>query len=175
MAMNSIFLTLFIICMVNLVSFSQEIKSETGADTVFLSSPVKAVTDKQYTDLKQGNEMGMGRVAELNNYPSPVRVSELEQQLNLNPNQKIRLKQIIAAWQFKTKEMGRFIIAEETRLDNLFSSGKATDGAVIYYSNRIGLFLGELRNAHLQAHLKTRNILTPAQIKRYNILMGYVN
>jgi hypothetical protein len=71
--------------------------------------------------------------------------------------------------------MGRFILAEEAKLDALFSSGKATDGSVIYYSNQIGLFLGELRNAHLQAHLKTRNILTAAQIKKYNTLMGYTN
>jgi hypothetical protein len=175
--MNRLYLTMLVVVAFQTIAFSQD-KLQKGASAEgkeILSSPIKALTDRQYTDLKQGNEMNMGLAAELNNYPSPVQVSKLDKELELSPNQKIQLKQIINAWEFKTKEMGRFILAEETKLDNLFSSGKATDGSVIYYSNQIGLFTGELRNAHLQAHLKTRNILTPAQIKKYNTLMGYTN
>jgi hypothetical protein len=173
--MNKHILTLWFLCLINVSAFSQEAKEEIKKDVQVLPSPLKALTDQQYTDFRHGNEMEMGKVAELNNYPSPLEVSKHEKELGINPNQRIQLKKIIDAWRFKTKEMGRFILAEEAKLDALFSSGKATDGSVIYYSNQIGLFLGELRNAHLQAHLKTRNILTAAQIKKYNTLMGYTN
>lgn len=166
--MKKYIFTLLILFQGTMLAFSQDTKAEE-----VLQSPLKALTDRQYTDLRQGNEMDMGMVAELNGYPSPLQVSKYEKELALNPNQKIQLKKIIDAWKFKTKEMGQFILKEEAKLDNLFSSGKATDGSVIYFTNQLGLFTGELRNAHLQAHLKTRNILTPAQIKKYNILMGY--
>lgn len=172
--MKTYTLTFLALAMVNFTAFSQVSKLPVNEKET-LQSPLKALTDQQYTDLKRGHEMDMGKVAELNSYPSPVQVSKLAKELNLNPTQKIQVKKIIDAWEFKTKEMGQFILKEETKLDNLFSSGKATDGSVIYFTNQLGLFTGELRNAHLQAHLKTRNILTPDQIKKYNTLMGYLN
>ena len=172
--MKKSLLTVLALVVINLTARPQNSKPE-SKDTEIQSSPLKALTAEQYADLRQGNEMGMAKVAELNNYPSPVQVSKLSKELGLNPNQKVQLKQIISAWQFKAKEMGQFILKEEMKLEALFSSGKATDGSVIYYTNQIGLFTGELRNAHLQAHLKTRNILTPAQIKKYGVLMGYTN
>jgi hypothetical protein len=136
------------------------------------TSPIRSLTDQEYLDYKYGNEMGMGRVAELNNYPSPEEVRKHEDKLKLTVAQKAQLKKIIDGWIFKTREMGGFILTQESRLNNLFATGKATDGAVIYFTNKIGLYLGELRNAHLQAHLKTRSILTPDQIRKYYQIKG---
>lgn len=132
-----------------------------------IKSPIRSLTDQEYADLKYGGEMGMARVAELNNYPAPEEVSKMDKKLGLTNAQKSQLVKVVDAWRFKAREMGGFILVQETKLNSLFAAGKATDGAVIYYTNKIGLYLGELRNAHLQAHLKTRNLLTREQIRKY--------
>lgn len=156
----------------SLQSFSQDTISE---DTSDIKSPLKSLTDEEYSGFKFGLDMGMGRVAELNNYPAPGEVMKMGQKLGLSATQKSQLNKILDAWRFKTREMGGFILAQETKLNSLFAAGKATDGAVIYYTNKIGLYLGELRNAHLQAHLKTRNTLTREQIRKYYQIKGKSN
>lgn len=130
-------------------------------------SLIRSLSDRGYLDLKYGREMGMADVAAVNRYPVPDQVKQLAGELKLSASQKTELEKILAAREFKAREMGGFILAQETRLNGLFESGKATDGSVIYYTNKIGLYLGELRNAHLQAYLKTRKILTAEQIRRY--------
>lgn len=140
-----------------------------------VKSPIRALSDEEYNAYKTGQDMGMGKTAELNNYPTPVKVLEFQKQLKLTSVQISQLKTAVEAMQFKTEEMGRFILAQEKKLNDLFAAGKADEGSIIYYSNKIGLYLGELRNAHLQAHLKARRILTPDQIKKYNRLMAYSN
>lgn len=171
--MKTFGLTLTTIIFFSLSVSAQEPVSAT--DSVSLESPIKALSNQEYFDLKTGKEMGMARVAELNSYPAPEEVAKLDKKLSLSASQIGQLKKIIDAWRFKTQEMGGFILAQEEKLNNLFAAGKATDGAIIYYTNKIGLYLGELRNAHLQAHLKTRNILTKEQIRKYNQIKGYSN
>ena len=115
--------------------------------------------------------MGMTNVAEVNNYPGPAQALALEKGLKLSTVQKQQLEAAVEALDFKAKEMGRFILQHEKKLNDLFSTGKANEGSLIYYCNQIGLYQGELRNAHLQAHLKARRILTPDQQKKYSRLI----
>lgn len=164
---------LFVLLICCLQAYSQDTVSIKISPEV--KSPIKSLTDQEYADFKFGREMGMARVAELNNYPAPEEVSKMEKKLGLTSAQKTQLAKIIDAWKFKAREMGGFILTQETRLNTLFAAGKATDGSVIYYTNKIGLYLGELRNAHLQAHLKTRNILTRDQIRKYYQIMAESN
>ncbi len=65
----------------------------------------------------------------------------------------------------KKKEMGVFIIRNERVLDSLLRNNKLSDGTLIFYTNRSGLYYGELRNAILQACYATKQVLTPLQIK----------
>ncbi len=62
--------------------------------------------------------------------------------------------------------MGQNMIKNEKMLDSLFHSKRVVDGTIIFYSNRYGLYLGEIRNAVLQACYKTENILSDDQIKK---------
>ena len=43
-------------------------------------------------------------------------------------------------------------------------------GKIIFYTNRHGLYQGELKNAILQACFATEKQLTPQQIKRFEAL-----
>ncbi len=155
---------LSILCCCSAAAFSQD---SAGDSVARERSAIRSMPDQEYLDYKYGREMGMAAVAELNNYPAPELVQKLEKQLKLTDVQRAELAKIIAAREFKAREMGGFILTQESRLNALFEAGKATDGSVIYYTNKIGLYLGELRNAHLQAHLKTRNLLTREQVRMY--------
>lgn len=135
-------------------------------------SPVRSMSLLEYTSYQNGDEMGMTKAAIVNNYPSPAEALALEKALKINATQKAQLKAVIEAIDFKSKEMGRFIIRHEKELNDLFSTGKANEGSIIYYCNQIGLYQGELRNAHLQAYLKASRILTPDQLKKYSRLRG---
>lgn len=146
--------------------------SEVVSEPSEATSPVKSFTSEEYDNLKNGNGMGLARAAELNNYPGPMHVLELQKELKLTAPQKTKLEAARDEMKRKAIEMGGFIIQEEKKLNNLFAASKIDEGSIIYYTNKIGLYQGELRNAHLQAHLKARRILTPDQISRYNKLRG---
>jgi Spy/CpxP family protein refolding chaperone len=134
------------------------------------TSPILSLSYQEYTAYQDGEEMGMARPAVLNNYPRPAQVLSLQKELKLTTDQKNQLAAADEAILFKAKEMGRFILQHEKMLNELFSTGKANEGSVIYYCNQIGLYQGELRNAHLQACLKAKRILTPDQLKKYSQL-----
>ncbi|WP_051189545.1 hypothetical protein [Daejeonella oryzae] len=138
-------------------------------------SPIKSLSLSEYNAYKHGKGMGLAKPAELNSYPGPMHVLDLEKELKLSALQKTHLTAAIEAMKFKALEMAGFILAEEKKINELFASGKANEGSIIYYTNKIGLYQAELRNAHLQAHLKARRILSPDQIKKYNRIRGYSN
>lgn len=147
-------------------------QSVNTSDIVVSKSPLKHLTTEQYSAFQQGTDVwGMGRVAELNHFPSPQKVIELKSKLSLNKQQESDLQDIVTKLNFKVKEMGAFMIKNERMLDSLFRLGKVNDGQLIYYTNRYGLYEGELRNAILQSHLKTKKILKPAQLRKYERLL----
>ena len=176
--MNRILIALLLITFFAGNVFSQEAKTK-PSDSVKVSSnpegksPIKSLTPDEYIGYKTGSGMGLARVAELNNYPGPLRVLELQKELKLSSLQKSQLKTVVDAMKFKVLEMGGFILLQEKKMNELFASGKADEGSIIYFTNKLGLYQAELRNAHLQAHLKTRRILTPDQVKKYNKIKGY--
>jgi hypothetical protein len=137
------------------------------------SSPIKGMAMKDFEAFRDGKPMNFTRVAELHHYPAPATVLRFTRELKLSQNQVIQVKDINAYLQRKVLEMGRIILEEEKKLDDLFISGKVESGSLIYRTQQYGLYQGELRNAHLQAHLKTRAVLTKDQVKKYDHLCGY--
>ncbi len=140
--------------------------SDTIQNVINTESPVKSLTKFEYDAYQNGDPMRFTQPAELNNYPSPTKALALEKHLKLTAAQKNQLTTAAEALRFKAKEMGRSIIQNEKKLYDLFMNGKIDEGSLIYFSNQYGLYQGELRNAHLQAHLKTKRILTPDQLKK---------
>jgi len=149
-------------------------KSSAGANTT-MHSTVKTLSDERYTMLIKGEDFdNMSVAGELNHYPMPDRALEYKVQLGLNPGQLTKLKEISAALHRKRIEMGENIIKNEKMLDTIFQSKQAVDGTVIFYTNRYGLYMGEIRNAVLQACLKTRDVLSETQISKLEKLEGQV-
>jgi len=139
-------------------------------------SPVKTIGDVKYNALLKGGDFDdMALAAVLNHYPLPDSALKYKVQLGLNPEQIAKLKDVSAALHRKKVEMGGNIIHNEKMLDTLFKVKQADDGTIIFYTNRYGLYLGEIRNAVLQACYKTENILSDAQIRKLESLEKLVN
>lgn len=134
---------------------------------------IKALSERQLADLRAGKGMSMALPAELNGYPGPAHALELQGALGLNEGQQRKTQQLFARMQDETKLLGQQMIAAEYELDRLFRDTKADAASVEDATAKAALAQGRLRAAHLKYHLEMREVLTPAQIARYDELRGY--
>jgi predicted nucleic acid-binding Zn-ribbon protein len=119
--------------------------------------------------------MGLSLAAELNSVPGPVHALDFKEQLALNDDQIGRLQQLLQDMREQARRIGADIIAREEQLDTLLK--KQSDANAVSQMEaltlQIGQLNGRLRAAHLKAHLLTAQILSTAQIARYDQLRGY--
>jgi Spy/CpxP family protein refolding chaperone len=134
---------------------------------------LKALSPEEIDDLQTGRGMGMALVAELNGYPGPRHLLDLQQHLALSPAQLGVLEQLFAEMQAEARRLGRQIVAEEAALERMFRDGLASDADLSDGLASLGRLRGELRYTHLRSHIAAKDLLTPQQIKRYNTLRGY--
>lgn len=139
----------------------------------FEKRSLKAFSEHQLEDLKQGRGMGLALPAELNGYPGPVHVLELADQLDLSPDQKSRIEALYAAMKAEAVELGKRLIEQETALDGHFAERTITLSSLSDITSSIGITQAKLRNAHLKYHLLTIDALKPEQVITYNRLRGY--
>jgi hypothetical protein len=139
------------------------------------STEIRGFTGKEIQDLRDGAGMGLARAAELNSYPGPRHLLDAVQQgrFETRGDQLKRLTEIFEGMKREAQRIGAAILGEEARLEAAFRSGAMTDGELRSRVSRIAQLQGELRSAHLAAHLATRAILTEQQIEEYNKLRGY--
>jgi hypothetical protein len=71
--------------------------------------------------------------------------------------------------------LGTELIELERQLNNHFSDGTITYEILDTLLERISEVQKKLRYVHLATHLKTPDILTPAQLALYNKLRGYAS
>ena len=143
-------------------------------DSTINISPVKSISTQRYIALMNGIDLdNMTAVAELNHYPMPDKVLKYKKPLDLSPAQLNKIIQISTELHRKRVEMGKNIIVNEKKLDDLFRTRKVDDGIIIYYTNRYGLYQGEIRNAILQACYKSEELLSEGQLKQLAILENH--
>ena len=134
---------------------------------------IKALTPEQVAELLAGEGMGLAKAAELNHYPGPKHVLELAAQLDLSDAQLAKFRVLRVDVVAKATALGRTIVDKERELDALFAQSHADAANLARLTNEIAKLQGELRAAHLQAHIDTRAALTSAQIEAYDRLRGY--
>ncbi|MFD0763811.1 hypothetical protein ACFQZI_03025 [Mucilaginibacter lutimaris] len=136
-------------------------------DSTLKPSPVKTLSDVQYNALIRGEDVyGMSTVADINGFPSAEKALKFKKEIDLSPSQVSSLTKIYTELKRKKIEMGNFIVTNEIKLDALFRTKKINESNLIYYTNRYGLYQGELRNAILNAALNTYYLLSPQQINK---------
>ena len=167
---KSVWLTLFLLA--PLPAFAQDHSSPYAGQQ---AREIKALSQDEINAYMTGQGMGLAKAAELNGYPGPLHVLELAAKLKLTDEQKQQAEEIRQVMLLEAKRLGPLIVENERQLDALFASGTIDETKVGVLVADIARLQGELRTAHLQAHLELRQILTPEQIKKYAELRGYEN
>lgn len=135
--------------------------------------PIKALSPEQIRDLREARGMGLSLPAELNGAPGPLHVLELRRTLDITDGQAAELERVMAAMQTRAKSLGEEIIRAEAMLEQAFKNSAPDEATIRALTERIGLLNGQLRAAHLSAHVQTKRLLTPAQLSAYDRARGY--
>jgi len=134
-------------------------------------STVKTISDLRYNAYLKGDDLDdMALAGDLNHFPSPDNVLKFKKELDLSPIQVGQLTKLSTELHRKKVEMGGNIIRNEKMLDSLFHTRQVDEGSLIFYTNRSGLYYGEMKGAILMACYRTEKLLTPAQIKKLEAL-----
>lgn len=138
-----------------------------------VDQPIKALSAQDIDGYLNGRGMGLAKPAELNGYPGPMHVLEVEKELHLTIDQKTRMQQTYEGMHSQAVALGKQIIEQEKSLNGLFANHKASPTELQTSVATLALLQGQLRLTHLEAHLKTKEILSPEQVDQYNKLRGY--
>jgi len=137
--------------------------------------PIKALSPSEIDDLRAGRGIGLAKAAELNGFPGPAHVLELADRLGLDPDQRAATQALVAQMKADAQRLGADLIAAEQALDRAFAHRQINDGALQTRLAEIARLQGELRYVHLRTHLSQAALLTPAQIRQYDVLRGYAD
>lgn len=138
-----------------------------------LDSPVRGLSAQEVDDLRAGRGMGFARMAELNNYPGPRHVLDLQEELKLTAEQTTSIEAIFSAMQTEAQALGEQILTQEEQLGAAFVDGTVDEATLEQQVMTLAELYGQLRVAHLRAHLQVTPLLMPEQIAAYNQLRGY--
>lgn len=136
------------------------------------STATSALSAEAVTQLLNGDGMGLAKPAELNGFPGPKHVLDLKKELAITPEQESRVDAIRRAMLERAQAIGRRIVELEQGLDAAFKAERITDADLKQRAGEIAKLQGELRTVHLQAHIVTKRVLTPEQVKKYYELRG---
>jgi Spy/CpxP family protein refolding chaperone len=140
-----------------------------------LDSPIRGLSAQEVDDLLKGRGAGYARMAELNSYPGPRHILDLQQKLSLSPNQVRQIEAVFKQMQADAKRLGQKIVEREQQLSTTFASGEINDAKMQAQTEELGKLYSQLRATHLQAHLQIKPLLEPEQIANYNKLRGYTS
>jgi Spy/CpxP family protein refolding chaperone len=168
--MYKVFIVLTLSIFIPFISFAQSGHSPYVGQE---KREIKALSSEDIEGLLEGHGMGLAKAAELNHYPGPKHVLELVKEMHLSKEQVDKTKEIYDTMHEEAVRLGRKIIEKEKSLDTLFANQKIDQKNLADMTLEIGNLQGELRAAHLKAHLEMKKILSSQQIDRYDTLRGY--
>ncbi len=134
---------------------------------------IKSLSESDIEELENGKGWGFAKAAELNGVPGPVHLLEMKKEIRLSSEQIQKINDIYQKMKKQAIPLGLELIELERKLNNHFANRTITDNLLHELLGEIVQVRKKLRYAHLSAHLKTPNILTPEQITLYNELRGY--
>ena len=134
---------------------------------------ISSLSPKDVAAIEKGQGWGFAKPAELNGYPGPRHVLDLSQKLNLTSPQTDRLQKIFNSMNRQAVDVGAQFLEAERKLTAAFRSKSVDETKLAALVRQSAKLRGELRNVHLDAHLRTAKLLTPDQIAQYVALRGY--
>ena len=170
---HRIFLCWFLLT--SFVAIADEKEAHKSNYTGEVDRVIKSLSAKDIEDLTLGNGMGFAKAAELNGYPGPKHVLEMQEELFLEKEQLTSIKQIFEEMKSQAQSQGQKLISLEKELNDYFSNTTITNDTLETTSKKIAEAKSNLRYIHLSAHIKTTEALSKSQIKKYNQLRGYAD
>jgi hypothetical protein len=137
------------------------------------SRPVKALSGERRAGLLAGAGLGYAMAAELNGHPGPKHVLELANELGLSAEQRSGVQASFDRMHAESVRLGAALVAAEEQLDRRFAHRHLDAATLAGLTAEIARLDGELRYAHLVAHLETDALLDAGQRARYAELRGY--
>ena len=133
---------------------------------------IPALSEAQAASYLDGSAMWHASVAELNHYPSPRRVLELAEALELTEEQQRATTKLHEETRREAIGLGRELVALEQRLNRIFVWKQATADNIAKTVLDIGTLQTQLRLTHLAASIRQKPLLTEEQVRRYDELQG---
>lgn len=134
---------------------------------------LKSLSAEDIAELKRGGGWGLAKAAELNGVPGPAHLLEMKDEIPLDHAQVAAITKIFEQMKAQAIQQGERLIVLERELESHFQQGTITDAILRSSLDVITEARKELRYIHLATHLKTPDILSQDQIKKYNELRGY--
>jgi hypothetical protein len=138
-----------------------------------LDSELRGLSPEEIQDLQSGAGSGLARAAELNGYPGPVHILEMQEQLELTEEQLVQVQSLYEGMNAEAREFGGEIIKLEGELERSFREQSVDEKNLERMVQNLAVKYGELRLVHLRTHLAAIDLLTPDQLVRYSHLRGY--
>lgn len=132
-----------------------------------------SMTAEEVGELRSGAGMRLALPAELNGYPGPRHVIDMAEAMGVDPGTLAEVERVRAEMASAAIAKGEEVIAADRELARAFREGGATDGEIERLTGTLARARGELQAIHLEAHLRTRALLTSAQVESYRRLRGY--
>lgn len=137
------------------------------------AAPIRSLTPDEIAQIERGEGAGFALPAELNGVPGPRHILDLAAELELSPEQHAQVDAIAGEMRAAVIPAGERYLAALHVLEAAFRSGTMTEMELAEQVAEVAQREGELATAHLWAHLRTAQVLTPEQIAAYNQLRGY--
>ena len=165
-----LFLTLAAILFLPIFTFAQNTPSPYAGQE---QRAIKALLPQDIKMYLEGHGMGFAKAAELNHYPGPRHVLDLAAELQLSHAQFTQTQKIYDKMHNDAVRLGKHIVEKEKQLDSLYAAQKISEAQLRAMVGEIAKWQGELRVAHLNAHLEMKKNLTAKQVAKYDELRGY--
>lgn len=136
---------------------------------------IKSLSAQERRGYLSGHGMGFAKAAELNHYPGPKHVLQLQDELGLSEQQVQKTKQVYDEMHREAIRFGKLYVQKEKDLDHLFSTRQVDEEHLLTLLKEIAALRGEVRFAHLKAHVRMKQILSEEQIAQYDLLRGYAS
>lgn len=136
---------------------------------------IKSLSSEDIAELRRGGGWGLARAAELNGVPGPAHLLELKDEIPLSDSQITRISSLYEDMKTRAIRQGEELISLERELERHFQESTITDDILRSSLDNISEARTNLRYIHLATHLETPDILSDAQIRKYNELRGYAN
>ncbi len=137
------------------------------------TATIRSLTPAEIAQIEQGEGAGFALPAELNGVPGPRHVLDLSHELGLSHAQVTQVQAVYDEMRAAVIPAGRRYLDALAALEEDFRARTVTDRDLPLRVAEVKRLEGELVAAHLVAHLKTAELLTPEQIAVYNRLRGY--